>query len=165
MVKPCAGSFVLSSLLPAYLLPGIFALYVARALRDDAQNQNYAVFVASLGLALVFAYVTLEVRHLFHGPDIRESVRTTDVEMWAYNIAWLALAIVFLGYGLIRWSLPARIASACLLTATVLKIGLFDLSDLTGFWRAFSFICLGAVLIGIGLVYQRLIFTKPVAKT
>ncbi len=160
-----AGPLLLSSLLPAYLLPGLFALYVARVVRDEVQNQDYALFAASLGLALVFAYVTLEVRHLFHGRNIGMSVRTTDVEMWAYNIAWLALAIVFLGYGLIRQSLPARIASACLLTATVLKIGLLDLSGLTGFWRAFSFICLGAVLIGIGLVYQRLIFTKPITKT
>jgi uncharacterized membrane protein len=28
-------------------------------------------------------------------------------------------------------------------------------------WRALSVIVLGAVLIGIGLVYQRLIFAKP----
>ena len=34
------------------------------------------------------------------------------------------------------------------------------MSDLEGAWRALSFIGLGAVLIGIGLVYQRLLFGK-----
>jgi uncharacterized membrane protein len=28
-------------------------------------------------------------------------------------------------------------------------------------WRALSFLCLGAVLIGIGLVYQKLVFARP----
>ncbi|MGH1418309.1 MAG: DUF2339 domain-containing protein [Hyphomicrobiaceae bacterium] len=155
------GGAILSSLLPAYLLPGLFALYVAKQLRDEPQNKYYALFAACLGLVLVFSYVTLEVRHLFHGERINMRISTTDAEMWAYNISWLVLAIVFLGYGLVRQSLPARIASAGLLTATVLKIGLYDLAELTGLWRALSFICLGAVLIGIGLVYQRLIFAKP----
>jgi uncharacterized membrane protein len=38
---------------------------------------------------------------------------------------------------------------------------LFDLSGLEGLWRALSFISLGLVLIGIGLVYQRLLFARP----
>ncbi|PPQ33959.1 hypothetical protein CCR94_00395 [Rhodoblastus sphagnicola] len=33
-----------------------------------------------------------------------------------------------------------------------------DLGALEGAARAFSFICLGAVSIGIGLVYQKLVF-------
>jgi uncharacterized membrane protein len=40
------------------------------------------------------------------------------------------------------------------------KIFLFDIAGLTGLGRAFSFIGLGVVLIGIGLVYQRLLFDK-----
>jgi len=40
---------------------------------------------------------------------------------------------------------------------------LYDMTGLGGFWRAFSVICLGAVLIGIGLVYQRLVFARRAA--
>jgi uncharacterized membrane protein len=36
-----------------------------------------------------------------------------------------------------------------------------NMTGIGGFWRAFSVICLGAVLIGIGLVYQKLIFARP----
>ena len=41
---------------------------------------------------------------------------------------------------------------------TVLKVFLIDMSDLTGIYRALSFLGLGAVLIGIGWFYQRLLF-------
>ena len=40
----------------------------------------------------------------------------------------------------------------------MLKIFLFDLAGLDGILRAFSFIGLGLVLIGIGLVYQKFVF-------
>jgi uncharacterized membrane protein len=43
----------------------------------------------------------------------------------------------------------------------VIKVAFDDLTGITGLWRALSVIVLGAVLIGIGLVYQRLIFAKP----
>jgi uncharacterized membrane protein len=43
----------------------------------------------------------------------------------------------------------------------VIKVFLYDLTGIGGFWRAFSVICLGVVLIGIGLVYQKLIFARP----
>jgi uncharacterized membrane protein len=45
--------------------------------------------------------------------------------------------------------------------AAALKIFLYDLSDLEGLMRALTFIGLGVVLIGIGLVYQKLVFRNP----
>ena len=36
-----------------------------------------------------------------------------------------------------------------------------DMSDLTGVYRALSFIGLGLVLVGIGWLYQRLLFPPP----
>ena len=86
---------------------------------------------------------------------------TSAPEHWAHSFAWLLLGIAFLGYGLLRHSLEARIASAALIVLAALKITLFDLAGIGGIWRALSFICLGAVLIGIGLVYQRLVFAAP----
>jgi uncharacterized membrane protein len=46
---------------------------------------------------------------------------------------------------------------------TVLKVFLIDMSDLTGIYRALSFLGLGVVLIGIGWFYQRLLFPKAPA--
>ena len=50
-----------------------------------------------------------------------------------------------------------RIASAVLIAAAVAKVFIFDMKELEGVLRALSFIGLGAVLIGIGLFYQRLL--------
>jgi uncharacterized membrane protein len=44
---------------------------------------------------------------------------------------------------------------------TAAKVFLVDLADVGGVWRAFSFIGLGLVLIGIALVYQRFLFGGP----
>jgi uncharacterized membrane protein len=71
------------------------------------------------------------------------------------------LGLAFLAYGVWRGSREARLASAALVMLSVIKVFLYDLTGITGLWRALSVIVLGAVLIGIGLVYQRLIFAKP----
>ncbi|MCB1510563.1 MAG: DUF2339 domain-containing protein [Hyphomicrobiaceae bacterium] len=154
------GHGLASTLLPAYLLPGLVALYIARH-AQPFHTELYIRAVAVGALVLLFAYVTLEVRHAFHGEHIGLFKNVRPAETWAYTAAWLALAIGYLAYGLIRGSVPARAASGVLLALTILKVGLIDLAGVTGIWRALSFLCLGGVLIGIGLVYQRLVFGGP----
>jgi uncharacterized membrane protein len=155
------GRVVFSSLLPAYLFPGIAALYVARHTRE-MRPEWYVRAAGILGVLLIVTYVSLEVRHAFQGPLIGLRFHeTSEAEHWAHSFAWLILGIAFLGYGLLRRSLEARIASAALIVLAALKITIFDLADIGGIWRALSFICLGAVLIGIGLVYQKIVFAAP----
>ena len=52
------------------------------------------------------------------------------------------------------------------------KVFLFDMSELTGLYRALSFLGLGLCLIGIGYLYQRYVFppktpslTRPTGTT
>ena len=114
--------------------------------------------VAALAMVLAFAFVTLEVRHAFHGEQLSFIKSTSQAELWSYSAAWLMLGIALLGYGLWRGMQEARLASAAIVTIVVLKVFLWDMSGLEGAWRAFSFIGLGLVLVGIGLVYQRYVF-------
>lgn len=152
------GRVIFSSLLLGYLLPGVAALFVARHTRA-LRPKWYVRAAGILGVTLIFMYVTLEVRHAFHGPQVSIfDFNTTEAEHWAYSFAWLLLGVAFLCYGLLRSSLEARVASAALIVLAAVKIAIFDLADVGGIWRALSFICLGAVLIGIGLVYQRIVF-------
>jgi uncharacterized membrane protein len=44
---------------------------------------------------------------------------------------------------------------------TILKVFLIDMANLTGAYRAFSFIGLGLVLVAIGWLYQRILFRRP----
>lgn len=155
-----SGGTPFSSLVPGYLLPGIAALYVARHARG-VRPTWYVTAASVLGLLLVFGYVTLEVRHAFHGPLIGYWHRSSGPERWATTVAWLTLAVGLLAYGWWRHSVEARVASAALVLLTALKLVFIDLQGASGLWRALSFICLGAVLIGIGLAYQRLIFARP----
>jgi uncharacterized membrane protein len=156
------GVAVFSSLMLAYLLPGLAAVLLARASRGIRPNW-YVRSIGVLAMQLVFGYATLEVRHVFHGEHIGIFRQTSDAESWAYSAAWLVLGLIFLGYGILRGSREARLASAGLVLLSVLKVFLLDLAGATGLWRALSFICLGAVLILIGLVYQKLIFARPKA--
>ncbi len=157
-----AGPAVFSSLLLAYFLPGIAAAFLARTARGVRPNW-YVTSLFILAGILVFFYVTLEIRHVFQGPDIDLFRSTGGAEHWAYSAGWLLLGIVYLAYGIWRGAGVARFASALLVLLAVVKVFLFDLSELTGLWRALSFITLGAVLIGIGLAYQKLVFARPPA--
>lgn len=162
------GPPIASTLMLGYLLPAIAATLLARAARG-VRPQPYVRLIAITALLLFFGYVTLETRHLFQGERIGINLfgwsgrRTGGAEIWAYSAVWLALGVAFLIYGIARVSLEARLASAALVGLAVVKVFLFDLAGITGLWRALSFIGLGLVLVGIGLLYQRFLFagTRP----
>ena len=88
---------------------------------------------------------------------------TSETEWYAYSAVWLVLGLALLAYGLWRRSTTMRMASGLFVLASVAKIFLFDLAGLQGILRAASFIGLGLALIGIGLVYQKLVFARPSA--
>ncbi len=155
--SPVLGGRWLNSLLLGYALPGLCAALFAHLSRAG-RPPWFARLIMLVALALVFLYVSLQTRLLFQGAWIGWSHAASASEQYAYSAVWLALGVALLGYGLVRHSLEARAASAAVIVLAVLKVFLFDLGHLVGAQRAFSFIGLGAVLIGIGLVYQKLVF-------
>ena len=68
--------------------------------------------------------------------------------------------MVLLIVGIFLRSQPVRLCSAAVVLLTVAKVFLVDMGGLTGVWRALSFIGLGLVLVGIGYLYQRLLFAR-----
>ncbi len=141
---------------PAVLI-GILA-YVTR----DTRPRWYGLTALGVALALAFAYLTLEVARLFHGP-VLTSGEISGAEQYSYSAVWLGFGVVLLAAGIFYRSLPLRIASAAVIVLTVIKVFLVDMSDLTGFYRPLSFLGLGAVLMGIGWFYQRLLFPRRAA--
>ena len=111
----------------------------------------------------MLSYLSLEVRTLYHGPVLTVGLNT-DAEQYTYSVVWLAYGVALLLFGIWQRSQPARLASAAVTVLTIGKVFLVDMSDLTGVYRALSFIGLGLVLVGIGWLYQRLLF-PPRAKT
>jgi uncharacterized membrane protein len=120
----------------------------------------YVLLLSGLALALLFAFVTLSVRHAFHGSQLDDFL-VTDAENWTYSAVWLLFGIALLLSGMWRRSATVRAASGLVIAAVICKVFLLDMAALTGVLRAASFLGLGATLILIGRLYQRLLTGGP----
>jgi uncharacterized membrane protein len=152
------GGVVFNLLLLGYALPAVLALLLSYAVAGHRPS-SYANTIAAGALVLALAYVTLEIRRLYHGPVLSEG-RTTGAEQYTYSIAWLVFGVILLSVGILFNSQRARLASAVVIALTILKAFLIDMSQLTGIYRALSFMCLGVVLVAIGWLYQRILFRR-----
>ncbi|RUV13626.1 DUF2339 domain-containing protein [Mesorhizobium sp. M7A.T.Ca.TU.009.01.3.1] len=147
---------VFNLLFLAYLLPAVAAGGLALYARDK-RPKWYAQMLAVVAAVLAFAYATLSVRRLFKGEFIGLWSGLGQLETYTYSALWLVIGVALLTAGVWLKSQVLRVASAALIAIAVLKVFIFDMSELEGVLRALSFIGLGAVLIGIGLFYQRLL--------
>ncbi|MGZ5939157.1 MAG: DUF2339 domain-containing protein [Rhizomicrobium sp.] len=146
----------------AYAVPAAFAFWVASTLGRGGEMQ-IAKFAATAGFILLFAYITLEVRHAFQGPILIAGSRSS-AELYSYSVAWLIYAVVLLVLGIIFSQAMLRYASLAMLVIVALKVFLLDMGDLEGLYRVASFLGLGLSLVGIGLVYQRFVFPRPASQ-
>ena len=152
------GGPVFNLILLGYGLPAVLAAALAlmtRGHRPPAYSQTAAV----LAVALALAYLSLEVRTLFHGAVLTPGP-ATNAEQYAYSAVWLIFGVALLAVGIWLRSQAVRLASAAVVVLTVFKVFFVDMRDLTGIWQALSFIGLGVVLIGIAWFYQRLLFPR-----
>ena len=154
---PVGGRFI-NLILLGYGLPAVLAAALAFISRG-VRPRNYSVVAALTAVALALAYLSLEVRALFHGAVLTEGP-TTDAEQYTYSAVWLAFGVALLAAGVILRSQAVRFASAGVVILTVLKVFLVDMGDLTGIYQGLSLIGLGVVLLGIGWLYQRLLFPR-----
>jgi uncharacterized membrane protein len=152
------GEFI-NELLLGYAAPAILALLLSYAVAGR-RPASYGNTIAAGALVLALAYVSLEIRRLYHGPVLATGV-TSDVEQYTYSIAWLAFGVLLLAIGIVANSQRARLASAAVIALTIGKVFLIDLSTLTGVYRALSFMGLGLVLVAIGWFYQKVLFRRP----
>jgi uncharacterized membrane protein len=151
------GPFI-NLLLLGYAVPAVLALLLSYAVAGR-RPAAYANTIAAGALMLALAYVTFEIRRLYHDPVLTRGA-TSGVEQYTYSIAWLAFGVALLGIGILFNSQRARLASAAVIALTIVKAFLIDMSTLTGVYRALSFMCLGLVLVAIGWLYQRILFRR-----
>jgi uncharacterized membrane protein len=146
-------------LLLAYLVRAGFAFLFARHLPEVAPRR-FAMAAASLGLVLVFAYLTLEVRHACHGAILADG-RTSDAEWYSYSVVWLVYAGALLALGFQRRNRRLRHAGLAIVLVTVIKVFVWDMAELSGLYRAASFLGPGLSLVAIGYLYQRFVGVPP----
>jgi uncharacterized membrane protein len=152
------GGLFVNLILLGYGLPAILVAALGLMTRPTRPELYRAVAaVAAVGLALL--YLSLEVSRFYHGPVLSEG-SVGDAEQYTYSAVWLAFGVTLLIVGIFLRSQPVRLCSAAVVMLTIGKVFVVDMAGLTGVWRAFSFIGLGLVLIGIARVYQSLLFAK-----
>ncbi|MEP1442181.1 MAG: DUF2339 domain-containing protein [Hyphomicrobiales bacterium] len=146
---------ILNELNFAYLLP--FFLYGLIAWQSNNKRPRWYVIAISVYFALLGAtWINFFIHHIFHPGDF-SSYEVSDAQQYTYSAVWLLIGIGVLSVGLYTRSKTWRAVSGLLIALVVLKVFLIDMSELTGFLRALSFISLGAVLMAIGYFYQRIL--------
>ena len=143
-------------LLLAYGLPAALAAALALMTRTT-RPQGYRAVAAVTAVTLALLYLTLQVARFYQGPFVHMS-GVSDAEQYTYSAVWLIFGVALLVVGFLLRSQPVRYCSAAVVVVTIGKVFLFDMAGLTGVFRALSFIGLGLVLVGIGLLYQRLLY-------
>jgi uncharacterized membrane protein len=154
--EPVGGLF-LNLILLGYGLPAGLAITLALIARHT-RPMPYRMAAAAISVLLALAYLTLETMRLYHGPRLVGPI--SDPENYTFSAVWLVFAVGLLTVGLLLDSKPSRIASAAVIGLTTAKVFLIDMAGLAGIWRALSFIGLGLVLVGIGYLYQHLLFPR-----
>jgi hypothetical protein len=147
---------------------------ILRLLRPESYSlASYglvAFLLATAALALLWS-----VRKRRGGHDVRDAaafaiagtatllaaVGARDLVPADYlSAAWLAIAVALLLAGVKLADTALRVAGLALLTLTVCKVFVLDADELRGVLRILSFLGLGLALIGIGLLYGRVLGRK-----
>lgn len=148
---------ILNGLLLAYAVPAAMAALVRRWI-DIEPDRRVDLLVEAAASILAFAYVSFEVRHFFDPGFERRGFDAHGLELYAYSIAWLLFGVALLALGFLRQAAALRHAGMVLVCIVVAKVFLIDMAGLQGLLRVFSFLGLGAALIGLGYAYRRLGF-------
>jgi uncharacterized membrane protein len=155
--EPVGGRFV-NLILLGYGLPAVLTAILALVSRGR-RPKEYSAAAAVTSVALALMYLSLQVRTLYQGEVLNEGP-ITDAEQYTYSAVWLVFGVTLLVVGMLLRSQAVRLASAAVVILTVFKVFLIDMSDLTGIYQSLSFIGLGIVLLGVGWLYQRLLFPR-----
>ncbi len=154
--NPVGGAFF-NLILLGYGLPAVLAItlaLIARTTRPIA----YRIAATATAVTLALFYLTLEVRRLFHGPALAGPI--SDAEQYTYSTVWLAFGIALLAVGFFLRSQPARLTALAVIALTIAKVFIVDTASISGIYRALSVIGLGVVLLGIGWVYQHVLYPR-----
>jgi uncharacterized membrane protein len=157
---PLPGGPFINEIMIGFGLPAVLAAVLALIARTT-RPISYRTAAAIAAVLLALYYLTLETRRLFHGPILAGPA--TDAEQYAYSTVWLAYGIVLLAVGFVLRSQPARLLALGVIILTIAKVFLYDTANIAGIYRALSAIGLGVVLLGIGWIYQRVLYPQAAA--
>jgi uncharacterized membrane protein len=151
------GGIVINLILLGYALPAVLTAVLALVTRGS-RPRAYSIVAAVAAVWLSLGYLTLQVTRIFHGPVLTGPIG--DAEQYTYSTVWLAFGVILLAVGFYLRSQPVRYAAMAVIVLTIAKVFIVDTAGVSGIYRALSVIGLGVVLLGIGWLYQRLLYPR-----
>jgi uncharacterized membrane protein len=132
------------------------ALHVGRAL--SAVAGVVLLYVLSVGWTQHQGAMMDQARADRQGKLLSEIGWQTQVGL---SVLWTLYAAAALAWGFVRSSLTLRYAAFCLFGFVIVKVFLFDLSEVQAIYRILSFLVLGLVLLAVSFLYQKLRTPTP----
>jgi uncharacterized membrane protein len=146
---------------------GAVAWYAAQR-NDEAARTVAAIAVVALN-ALALIGLTREVADYFSRqiaavrPTVFNQGRIGYIDLhhndterdFTYSALWMAYGAMLMIVGFLRKSAFVRWQALLLIAATIVKVFVYDVSQLDREYRIISFMVLGALLLAISFVYQR----------
>ncbi|MCS0377320.1 DUF2339 domain-containing protein [Vibrio diabolicus] len=151
---------VINMLSVGWLLPACILLIATFRGWNTLQVHRFAV--ASLGFALAAIWLGMSIRQFWQTTSMMLYQPTSMAELFSYSVAGLLVGGLLTWRGVIHRGLMMQRVGLVVLAVVALKVFLWDVSSLDGFWRAISFLGLGASLIALGWLFQKL--NRSVAK-
>jgi len=152
----------LSSNAPAFMHPGLLSSFVIAAsaligawLTDNTgwslpPRSNRTIVGWSVAGGTLFVSTSFEIARVAKIVFSDETARSSAVSVWW---ALVAIGLIVLGFKILRpW--PRRVGLG-LLGLALAKVVIYDLGALSLEWRTVSFLVLGSVMLGVGLVYGK----------
>jgi uncharacterized membrane protein len=145
---------------------GVVAWYGSRR-TDDLGRRAAALSVIALNVLALIAlsrevtdYYTQQMASIspygrWNRPDYADWRHLRIARDFTYSALWMAYGAMLMIIGFWRRSAFVRWQALVLIAFTILKVFLYDVSELDRGYRIVSFIVLGALLLAISFVYQR----------
>ncbi|GAM97667.1 integral membrane protein [alpha proteobacterium U9-1i] len=103
----------------------------------------------------LFVALSLTIRRLYQGPDMRAALEAGRFETWTYSALWALYGASVLAFGIQRKDATLRWSGLALLLFVTAKVALFDTERLDGVPRVASLLALAVILIGSAVLAQR----------
>ncbi len=115
-----------------------------------------SLVLSSVAAALSTFWVILSIRQFWQDGSLTLQMPTSMAELFSYSVAFIIIGASATLYSVQSQQHQLQKVGLSILAITVCKVFLWDASVLEGIWRAISFLALGAALIALGWLFQRL---------
>lgn len=145
---------IFNMLTAGWLLPASILLFVVVKRWNILRIEYW--WVAVVGSVLGAMWLGMSIRQFWQSDSMTLFQPTSMAELFSYSVAGLMVGGLLTWSGVIRKTPIFQHIGVAVLACVALKVFLWDVRSLDGFWRAISFLGLGGSLIALGWLFQKL---------